>query len=171
MPSAGEDDISLHFFRDTAMLHQVIIEGIGIFSICLGKYFSSCGFLHSSLYLLLENLISSNGEVRSTSDAILHVLSSSSGYPTVRNLVLENADYVIDSICRQLRHLDLNPHVPNVLAAILSYIGIAHEILPLLEEPMHKVSLELEILRRHQHPNLTGPFLKVTSELCISTLC
>lgn len=51
-------------------------------------------------------------------------------------MVLENADYVIDSICRQLRHLDLNPHVPNVLAAILSYIGIAHEILPLLEEPV-----------------------------------
>ncbi|KAA0051117.1 ARM repeat superfamily protein isoform 2 [Cucumis melo var. makuwa] len=165
MHSAGEDDISLHFFRDTAMLHQVIIEGIGIFSMCLGKYFSSCGFLHSSLYLLLENLISSNAEVRSTSDAILHVLSSSSGYPTVRNLVLENADYVIDSICRQLRHLDLNPHVPNVLAAILSYIGIAHEILPLLEEPMHKVSSELEILGRHQHPNLTGPFLKAVAEI------
>ena len=51
---------------------------------CLGKDFSSCGFLHSSLYLLLENLISSNVEVRSTSDAVLHVLSSSSGYPTVR---------------------------------------------------------------------------------------
>uniref|UniRef100_A0A9I9D3H6 ARM repeat superfamily protein n=1 Tax=Cucumis melo TaxID=3656 RepID=A0A9I9D3H6_CUCME len=133
MHSAGEDDISLHFFRDTAMLHQ--------------------------------NLISSNAEVRSTSDAILHVLSSSSGYPTVRNLVLENADYVIDSICRQLRHLDLNSHVPNVLAAILSYIGIAHEILPLLEEPMHKVSSELEILGRHQHPNLTGPFLKAVAEI------
>uniref|UniRef100_A0A9I9E2W3 Uncharacterized protein n=1 Tax=Cucumis melo TaxID=3656 RepID=A0A9I9E2W3_CUCME len=25
---------------------------------------------------------------------------------------------------------------------------------------MHKVSSELEILGRHQHPNLTGPFLK-----------
>ncbi|XP_022952363.1 uncharacterized protein LOC111455069 isoform X1 [Cucurbita moschata] len=161
----GEEDICLHFFRDTAMLHQVIIEGIGIFSMCLGKDFSSCGFLHQSLYLLLENLISSNVEVRSTSDAVLHVLSSSSGYPTVRNLVLENADYVIDSICRQLRHLDLNPHVPNVLAAILSYIGIAHEILPLLEEPMHTVSLELEILGRHQHPNLTGPFLKAVAEI------
>lgn len=54
----------------------------------------------------------------------------------MQNLVLENADYVIDSICRQLRHLDINPHVPNVLAAILSCIGIAPEILPLLEEPV-----------------------------------
>ena len=54
----------------------------------------------------------------------------------VGHLVLANADYVIDSICRQLRHLDLNPHVSNVLSAMLSYIGIAHKILPLLEEPV-----------------------------------
>ncbi|KAA0055034.1 TELO2-interacting protein 1-like protein isoform X1 [Cucumis melo var. makuwa] len=100
MHFAGEDDISLHFFRDTAMLHQVIIEGI----------------------------------VRSTSNAILHVLSSSSGYPTA-------------------------------VGKKNSYIGIAHEILPLLEEPMHKVSSELEILGRHQHPNLTGPFLKAVAEI------
>lgn len=55
---------------------------------------------------------------------------------------MANADYIIDSLCRQLRHLDLNPHVPNVLAAMLSYIGVAHEILPLLEEPVrHYVHL------------------------------
>ena len=54
----------------------------------------------------------------------------------VGHLVLANSDYIVDSICRQLRHLDLNPHVPNVLAAMLSYIGVAHKILPLLEEPV-----------------------------------
>ena len=54
----------------------------------------------------------------------------------VGHLVLANSDYVIDSICRQLRHLDLNPHVPNVLASMLSYIGLAHKIFPLLEEPV-----------------------------------
>lgn len=105
----------------------------------------------------------------------------------VGHLVVANADYVVDSICRQLRHLDLNPHVPSVLAAMLSYIGVAHEILPLLEEPvkphfavnclylypyvkeififldlqMRLVSQELEIVGRQHHPNLTLPFLKV----------
>ncbi|KAK1588226.1 hypothetical protein Q3G72_021127 [Acer saccharum] len=159
------ENISLHFFRDTVMLHQVIIEGIGIFALCLGKDFASSGFLHSSLYLLLENLICSNFQVRSASDAVLHVLSATSGYPTVGHLVLANADYVIDSICRQLRHLDLNPHVPNVLAAMLSYIGVAYKILPLLEEPMRSISQELEILGRHQHPDLTISFLKAVAEI------
>ncbi|KAI8553189.1 hypothetical protein RHMOL_Rhmol06G0324700 [Rhododendron molle] len=132
---------------------------------CLGETFASCGFLHSSLYVLLENLICSNFQIRSASDAVLHVVSSTCGYPTVGHLVLANSDYVIDSICRQLRHLDLNPHVPNVLAAMLSYIGLAHKILPLLEEPMRSVSLELEILGRHQHPDLTVPFLKAVAEI------
>ncbi|URD77994.1 TELO2 interacting protein 1, partial [Musa troglodytarum] len=34
-----------------------------------------------------------------------------------------------------LWHLDVNPHVPDVLAAILSCVGTARDILPLLEEP------------------------------------
>uniref|UniRef100_A0A5B6YNE8 TELO2-interacting protein 1 n=1 Tax=Davidia involucrata TaxID=16924 RepID=A0A5B6YNE8_DAVIN len=164
-PDSEAKDITLHFFHDTLMLRQVIIDGIGIFNMCIGKDFSSCGFLHSSLYVLLENLICSNFQIRSASDAVLHVISAMSGYMTVGHLVLANSDYVIDSICRQLRHLNLNPHVPNVLAAMLSYIGVAHEILPLLEEPMRSVSLELEILGRHQHPDLTIPFLKAVAEI------
>ena len=57
-------------------------------------------------------------------------------YVQVGHLVVSNADYIIDSLCRQLRHLDLNPHIPGVLSAMLSYVGAANEILPLLEEPV-----------------------------------
>ncbi|XP_073223628.1 uncharacterized protein [Cicer arietinum] len=159
------EDISLYFFQDVAMLHEVIIDGVGIFSLCLGTDFISSGFLHSSLYFLLENLSSLNYQVRNAADSVLHILSTTSGYEMVGQLVLENADYVVDSICRQLRHLDVNHHVPNVLASILSYIGVAHKILPLLEEPMRCVSIELEILGRHQHPDLTIPFLKAVAEI------
>nr|XP_043628048.1 TELO2-interacting protein 1 homolog [Erigeron canadensis] len=161
----GAGDVTSHLFHDNAMLHQVIIDGIGIFNMCLKRDFVASGFLHSSLYVLLENLICSNFQVRRASDAVLHVISATSGYPTVGHLVLANSDYVIDSICRQLRHLDLNPHVPSVLAAILSYIGLAHKILPLMEEPMRSISQELEILGRHQHPELTISFLKAVAEI------
>ncbi|CAL9124402.1 unnamed protein product [Musa textilis] len=160
-----ELDLPLHFFLDTIMLQQVILDGIGVFSIVLGKDFISSGFLHSSLYLLLRNLICSNSEIRVASDAVLRVLSVSSGHATVGQLVVANADYIIDSLCYQLRHLDVNPHVPDVLAAILSYVGTARDILPLLEEPMRAVSSELEVLGRHQHPNLTIPFLKAVGEI------
>ncbi|XP_010431644.1 PREDICTED: TELO2-interacting protein 1 homolog [Camelina sativa] len=168
IPGQTDSDVqhfSLHFLRDCAMLHQVILEGVGVFSLCLGKDFASSGFLHSSLYLLLESLTCSSFQVRNASDAVLRLLAATSAHPTVGHLVVANADYVVDSICRQLRHLDLNPHVPNVLAAMLSYIGVAHDILPLLEEPMRLVSQELEIVGRQQHPNLTSPFLKAVGEI------
>lgn len=84
--------ISLHFLRDSAMLHQVIIEGVGVFSLCLGKDFASSGFLHSSLYLLLESLTCSSFQVRNASDTVLRLLAATSGHPTVRmkNNVVEN---------------------------------------------------------------------------------
>ncbi|MCL7038490.1 hypothetical protein MKW94_001613 [Papaver nudicaule] len=168
------EGIALHFIHDTTILQQeiflsfseqVIVEGIGIFNMCLGKDFATSGFLHSSLYLLLENLMCSSYQIKSASDAVLRIISDLSGHSTVGELVVANADYIIDSLCRQLRHLDLNPHVPNVLAAMLSYVGVAHEILPLLEEPLRAVSLELEVIGRQQHPDLTILFLKALNEI------
>ncbi|KAM3355689.1 TELO2-interacting protein 1 isoform X1 [Capsicum galapagoense] len=147
------------------IVKQVIIDGIGIFSMCIGRDFSSSGFLHSSLYMLLHNLICSHFQIRRASDAVLHIIAVMHDYPTVGHLVIANSDYIVDSLCRQLRSLELNPDVPNVLAAMLSYIGVAHSILPLLEEPMRAVSMELELLGRHQHPDLTIPFLKAMAEI------
>ncbi|KAI8006645.1 hypothetical protein LOK49_LG07G03665 [Camellia lanceoleosa] len=177
-PDSEVEDITLHFFHDAALLYQeiyiflhqyctqfiecyhyffmVIIDGIGIFSMCLGNLFSPCGFLHSSLYVLLENIISSNFQIRSAADSVLHVISTSCGYPTTMSLIPYVDSYAIWILILV---------VPNVLAAMLSYIGVAHQILPLLEEPMRSVSLELEILGRHQHPDLTIPFLKAVAEI------
>lgn len=50
---------------------------------CLGKDFSSCGFLHSSLFMLLENLSSSKFDVRAASDAVLHIIAATLEYQTV----------------------------------------------------------------------------------------
>lgn len=154
-----------HFFHDTSMLQQVIVEGFGVFGISLGTSFETSGFLYFSLYLLLEKLTCSNYHIRSAADIALRMLSESAGYPSVKDLVVANADYIIDSLCRQLRHVTLNPHAPNILAAVLSSIGAAHDILPLLVEPMRSISLELEVVARHQHPGLTVPILKALNEI------
>lgn len=154
-----------HFFHDTSMLQQVILEGFGVFGISLDTSFETSGFLYSSLYLLLEKLTCSNYHICSAADVALRMLSESAGYLSVKDLVVANADYIIDSLCRQLRHVTLYPHAPNILAAVLSSIGAAHDILPLLVEPTHSISLELEVLARHQHPDLTVPILKALDEI------
>ncbi|KAL2897187.1 TELO2-interacting protein 1-like protein [Bienertia sinuspersici] len=88
--SGKSESFAKHF------LHDVLIEGIGIFNLTL---------------------------VRHASDVVLRLVSATSGCLSVGHLVILNADYVIDSLCHQLRHLDLHPHVPNVISAMLSYIG------------------------------------------------
>ncbi|CAM0956048.1 unnamed protein product [Alopecurus aequalis] len=161
----GETNLPLHLFRDTSALQQVMLDGIGVFGIILGQDFARSGFMHSSLYLLLRKLISSSAQIRMASDAVLRTLAAGGGYSTVGQFVVANADYIVDSLCRQLRHLDLNPHVPDILASMLCYIGASRDILPFLEEPMRAVSSELEVLGRHDHPHLTVPFLKAVSEI------
>lgn len=49
----------------------------------LGHNFVSSGFMHSTLYLLLQNLICSSAQIRSASDTVLRVLASMSGNPSV----------------------------------------------------------------------------------------
>lgn len=62
---------------------QVIIEGIGVLALSVGKLFEEQGFLGSVLYLLLERLGCADYDVSSTTDLVLHVVSSSCGYPSV----------------------------------------------------------------------------------------
>jgi hypothetical protein len=40
-------------------------------------------------------------------------------YRDVPDLIRKNADYLVDSVSRNLRHLDLNPTAPDVLRVIL----------------------------------------------------
>ncbi|TVU31553.1 hypothetical protein EJB05_23242 [Eragrostis curvula] len=161
----ADSNLPLHFFRDTSALHTVMIEGIGVLGVVLGQDFARSGFMHSSLYLLLRELISSSAQIRIASDAVLRALAAAGGHCSVGQFVVANADYVVDSLCRQLRHLDMNPHVPDILASMLGYIGASRDILPFLEEPMRAVSSELQVLGRHDHPHLTVPFLKAVSEI------
>ncbi|XP_057818002.1 uncharacterized protein LOC131031017 isoform X1 [Cryptomeria japonica] len=165
LQNLGNQQLPQHFLQDTAMLQQVILEGLGVFGISLGRSFEASGFLYSSLYLLLEKLVCSNYHIRSAADVALRVLSTFAGYSSVKDMVVANVDYIINSLCRQLRHLTLNPHAPDILAAILSSVGAVHDILPLLEEPVRSISLELEILARHRHPDLTVPVLKALDEI------
>lgn len=89
-------------------------------------------------------------------------------------MVIENSDYIIDSICRQLRSLELNPDVPNILAAMLSYIGVGHSILPLLEEPVCLSSESKDLFFPNSSCFVTSPN-PTSSEMrhncCCSSCC
>jgi hypothetical protein len=60
--------------------------------------------------------------------------------------VLANVDLVIDSLCRQFRHLSDYPNAPNLLAAILRETNVSTDLLPLLEEPVRFWGVDVSFL-------------------------
>ncbi|KAK6133152.1 hypothetical protein DH2020_033090 [Rehmannia glutinosa] len=91
---------------------------------------------------------------------LVHNMKPRAFMEMVGHLVISNSDYVIDSVCRQLRHLDLNPHVPNVLSAMLSYVGVADKILPLLEEPAVAEIVKASKREAYKLPNQAESYKK-----------
>ncbi|KAJ7549328.1 hypothetical protein O6H91_07G049000 [Diphasiastrum complanatum] len=189
------DEIDFHhFLLDNAVLQQVLVEGVGVCAISLGKSFEDCGLLGLVLYPLLEKLGCPNNSVAHAATLALRAICRRCGYDSVssfkmkmqlgsfkryddayfecililfqvKSLVAANADHIIDSLCRQLRHLTLHPHAPNLLAVILCQTGAAPDLLPLLKEPLQGLLLELEIPGRQQHAFYTVPILKAVREI------
>ncbi|XP_024523552.1 TELO2-interacting protein 1 homolog isoform X1 [Selaginella moellendorffii] len=163
--SQGSDESDLAILEDNATLQQVLIEGVGIFGMTLGSSFETSGYLGLVIYPLLEKLGCSRYSVAHAASISLRAISHHSGYVSVQKLVVANLDHVVDSLCRQLRHISMYPHAPEFLTAILQQTGAAADLLPLLEEPMRGLLQELEIPGRHHHPYLTVPILKALREI------
>ncbi|KAH7284590.1 hypothetical protein KP509_34G061400 [Ceratopteris richardii] len=154
-----------HILKDNVYLQQVMLEGIGVLAMSVGKLFEELGFLGSVLYLLLERLGCTSLFVSSTADLVLRTVSSACAYPSVRSLIVANTDYIVDALCRQLRHIEFFPNAPNMLVAVLRYTGAGQDLVTLLQEPMQSISLELEIPARQAHSANTLPMLRALKEV------
>ena len=79
---------------------QVLVEGIGVFGLALGKAFEDGGFLALVLYPLLEKLASTNSNVSYAADLALRAICHYSGYHSVSDrffswyhiLILQNGN-------------------------------------------------------------------------------
>ena len=52
----------------------------------------------------------------------------------VGDLVVANVDYVMEILCRGLRHLALHPRTPALFVAVLRRADVTAQLLPLLQE-------------------------------------
>lgn len=60
------------------------------------------------------------------------------------DLVSQNADYIVDGLCRQLRQPARHPRAPALFAALLKQTGVPQMLLPLLAEPL-RVALQVSL--------------------------
>ncbi|KAK9867939.1 hypothetical protein WJX84_006608 [Apatococcus fuscideae] len=148
-----------------ALLVRASCEALGAGARSVGPRFSLDGrLLRLALLPLLERLADPCPSVAASAAAAVGSICLHCGPPTFQQLVADNADYIVDEACRQLRHLPHYPRAPHLFAALLRRAGVAADLLPLLAEPAGAALQGLSILARSQRPHLAKPFLQVLQE-------
>ncbi|XP_070600427.1 TELO2-interacting protein 1 homolog isoform X2 [Erythrolamprus reginae] len=136
------------------------LEGIGTFASALGRDFH--WLLISALYPVLEKAGDGTLLVSQTAQRTLASMCQACGYPSVPELLRQNADYLVNGVSLHLRHPDDEPHALQVLEAMLRHSD-ARE-LPLVGDLVEDVLARLD----QCHSERASSFLGVLRTLMAS---
>ncbi|QSZ29173.1 hypothetical protein DSL72_003684 [Monilinia vaccinii-corymbosi] len=75
------------------------------------------------LYPVSQLLGSPNSDLRERATVCLNVLAKACGYPSTRELIVENVDYMVNAISLRLNTFDISPQVPQVLVMMIRLTG------------------------------------------------
>ncbi|KAK9915923.1 hypothetical protein WJX75_006066 [Coccomyxa subellipsoidea] len=168
-PSHGDAGPSLtpQVLAENALLARALLEGVGAFGRALGRRYAAGGRLMFTVLIpALERLADPCPSVASAASAAVASICLHCGYTGLEELVQANADYIVDGLCRQLRHLDNHPRAPYLFAGLLLRAGVAPALLPLLAEPARAAVQGLAITARRKRPAHIAAFLAALREIC-----
>ncbi|XP_013990954.2 TELO2-interacting protein 1 homolog [Salmo salar] len=117
------------------------LEGIGCFAQALGMDFHL--ILMTSLYPVLEK---AGDETLLISQAALDAMwdiSLACGYASLKELINENSDYLLNDVSLNLQRLGVHPHAPRVLTVMFSHSDPS--LLPLVGDIVQDVLLALDM--------------------------
>lgn len=157
---------------DNALLLRHLMEGFGIIANGLGvEYIRKTTYLTTVLCPLLDKLGEDSIEVRDTAALVLLAVAQSGEYAAVDdkhspigNLVVANADYVVDMISRHLRHIDEHARAPRLFAALMRRTDAVQSVIKFLSEPVHLALRTFLIMNRDRNKSYAEDFLLVMRE-------
>jgi hypothetical protein len=115
--------------------------------------------LVDALYPALHRLATPNAQLQRDSIAALNVFSSACGYASVKDLIVENVDYLTNSVALKLNAFDVSPQAPQVLLMMVRLAG--PNLLPYLEDTVESIFAALE--NYHGYPLLVELLFQVLS--------
>lgn len=106
------------------------LQGMESIARYMGQDFKS--ELMDVLYPLVDFLGSPNSAVRQSAQQTITAITQSCEYTSVRELLVENSDYIIDTLSIKLNTLDFSPQGPVILSTLIKLSGI--RIIPYLDD-------------------------------------
>ncbi|TQN73531.1 TEL2-interacting protein 1 [Colletotrichum shisoi] len=113
------------------------------------------------LYPITTFLGSSNLQLREHAITTLNVLAASCGYTSVSELIIENVDYMINSISLRLNTFDISPASTKVLIMMTRLTG--PRLLPYLDDVVASVFAALD--NYHGYPMFVESLFAVLKEI------
>ncbi|KAJ5933696.1 hypothetical protein N7454_006025 [Penicillium verhagenii] len=112
--------------------------------------------LMDALYPTLQLLASNNPVLQQHSMTCLNILTKACNYPDTRTMVIENADYLVNSIALKLNTFDVSPFPPQVLFIMVKLCG--PQLIPYLDDVVDSIFGIVDMY--HGYPKLVELLFK-----------
>ncbi|KAK4546694.1 hypothetical protein LTR36_001912 [Oleoguttula mirabilis] len=115
--------------------------------------------LIDALYPVLHTLATPGRYLQQDSITTLNIFTKACGYSNVKDLIVENVDYLTNAVALKLNAFDVSPQAPQVLLMMVRLAGPS--LLPYLEDTVESIFAALEDY--HGYPLLVEMLFKVLS--------
>eukprot|EP01102_Stenamoeba_stenopodia_P007829 TRINITY_DN2212_c0_g1_i4.p2 TRINITY_DN2212_c0_g1~~TRINITY_DN2212_c0_g1_i4.p2 ORF type:complete len:871 (-),score=208.96 TRINITY_DN2212_c0_g1_i4:3057-5591(-) len=145
-----------------------MIEGLGnIAQVIANANYPLHAFFIKALYPLLDKLVESDSVkgsslIREYAWVTLSRIASYANYSSLSAMIEDNMDYLIDTICKNMKHIHSFPNTPSILQGLLQHTQVP--VLPLLKDTMEQICRSLD-LQKGRESKLTISFLSLLKSI------
>ncbi|RAH86710.1 HEAT repeat protein [Aspergillus japonicus CBS 114.51] len=129
-------------------VQALALEAVALQAQQLGEAFRP--ELMDALYPVLQLLASSNSSLQRHAMTCLNLLTDACNYPDASTMVIENVDYLVNSVALKLNTFDVSPYPPQVLLMMVKLCGA--RLIPYLDDLVDSIFGILDMY--HGYPKL-----------------
>ncbi|KAJ5170838.1 Armadillo-like helical, partial [Penicillium coprophilum] len=137
-------------WRTTALA----LESVALQAQQLGEAFRP--ELMDALYPTLQLLASQNPNLQRHAMTCLNILTNACNYPDTSGMIIENVDYLVNSVALKLNTFDVSPYPPQVLFMMVKLCGA--RLIPYLDDLVDSIFGILDLY--HGYPKLVEMMFK-----------
>jgi hypothetical protein len=112
--------------------------------------------LMDALYPTLQLLASQNPNLQRHAMTCLNILTSACNYADTSSMIIENVDYLVNSVSLKLNTFDVSPYPPQVLFMMVKLCGA--RLIPYLDDLVDSIFVILDLY--HGYPKLVETMFK-----------